>query len=177
MSKSKLVEAFLNEKSSMEQKITDLNNQIIEIKMLNEQNIQLLEKQFLVDKNKLKNQMIEKLNEIANEFRKALYEKIDNTTKKVIGENFLLNTQIKKIAKRIEKLLKENESLKEAVIFSINLSQIFSYKSSLRILILRSKKFNSANKLVKTIFNSIFLLQSAVVLSILKRERDRTTIV
>jgi len=121
-----MVEAFLNEKSTMEQKITDLNNQIIKIKILNEQNIQLLEKQFLVDKNKLKNQMIEKLNEIANEFRKALYEKIDNTTKKVIGENFLLNTQIKKIARRIEKLLKENESLKEAVIFSINLSQIFS---------------------------------------------------
>ena len=116
MSKSKTVEAFLNQKDEMERRITDLNKEIIEMKKLNDKNIQMIEKNFLVEKNKLKNQMIEKLNEIANEFRKALYEKIDNTTKKVIGENFLLNNKIKTITKQIEKLIQENESLKESVI-------------------------------------------------------------
>jgi hypothetical protein len=111
-----MVEAFLNQKDAMEGKIVSLNNEIIEIKKLNDKNIQIIEKNFLIEKHKLKNQMIEKLNEIANEFRKALYEKIDNTTKKVIGENFLLNSHIKTIANKIEKLIQENENLRESVI-------------------------------------------------------------
>ena len=110
-----MVEAFLNQKDVMEEKIVDLSNEILEIKKLNDKNIQIIEKNFLIEKHKLKNQMIEKLNEIANEFRKALYEKIDNTTKKVIGENFLLNSYIKTIANKIEKLIRENENLKQSV--------------------------------------------------------------
>ena len=105
----------MSEKTNFEKNITDLKNQIDQLKIDNQENAHNLEKQYLIEKTRLKNQMIEKLNEIANEFRNALFEKIDNTTKKVIRENFLLNSHNKIITDQINKLIKENEFLKEMV--------------------------------------------------------------
>ena len=110
-----MVEAYLKEKDSLEITIADLQAQIVQLRKDNDDNAYQLEKQHLVEKNKLKNQMIEKLNEIASEFRNALFEKIDITTKKVMRENFLLNSHNKLITDQINKLIRENEYLKETV--------------------------------------------------------------
>ena len=99
----------------MEEKFIQYENIIADLKVCNDKNVSNLERSNLVDKKKLKNEMMDKLNELAREFRKAFHQQITDTTKNAMRENFILTSDLKKLSATTEKLLNQNENLRETV--------------------------------------------------------------
>ncbi|CAF0999468.1 unnamed protein product [Brachionus calyciflorus] len=112
-SKLSMVDNFIKEKTLLDKKLNEQMETIENLKKQNEENVYELEKSFLIEKTKLRSEMIEKLNELANEFRNAFHQQMNNTTKKIIKENYSLNLDLKKLAQTADKLLNENQNLKE----------------------------------------------------------------
>jgi ferritin-like metal-binding protein YciE len=81
----------------------------------NEKNVYNLEKAYIVEKCLLKQQMIEKLNELKNELRSSFHKHMNETTRNLIKTNYFLNSNSKKLAEKLEKLITENETLKKIV--------------------------------------------------------------
>ncbi len=59
--------------------------------------------------------MIEKLNELKNELRSSFHKHMNETTRNLIKTNYFLNSNSKKLAEKLEKLITENETLKKIV--------------------------------------------------------------
>lgn len=114
-SKLSIVENYIKDKENLDKKLNDYAEEVENLKEENQEKIYQLEKLNLIEKNKLRNEMIEKLNELANEFRNAFHQQMNNTTKKIIKENYSLNIDLKKMSETTNKLLNENEILKENV--------------------------------------------------------------
>ena len=76
-----------------------------------------LESSFIDEKDKLKDTMMIKLQEVSEAYQQLCYEKMNKTTKNVIKKNCHLNSVIKRDYSEIKQLFKENQSLRNDVIF------------------------------------------------------------
>jgi hypothetical protein len=115
VTKRNTVEDYIKEKSNLEEKLLAYEKKIEQINEAHRHSLYELEKQSLIEKNKLRVEMIERLNDLANEFRNAFHQQMNNTTKKIIKENYSLNLDLKKLTATVSGLLDENETLKEQV--------------------------------------------------------------
>ena len=127
---------FIKVKSDMEANLKENMETIQMLKDENKKNEYELEKQNLIEKKKLHKEMFEYLDIMAKEFRNAFHQQIrylkiflqenrveiklivnnlSETTRKIIRENYVLNSKIKKITDTTNVLLNENEKLKEIV--------------------------------------------------------------
>ena len=109
------MEQFFNDKAVLEKKLTEAANEIHHLKEQNDKNAFDLEKAFLVEKVKLKEEMMDKLNELAKEFRAVFYQHMGEYTKKVMRQNYLLNLSCQKLSATTDRLSNENKALKETV--------------------------------------------------------------
>ena len=69
----------------------------------------------MFDKDRLKNEMKAKLNELASEFRHLCYDRMTESTKKLLKENVFLNSKIGSFSNTLQKVYDENEKLKKQV--------------------------------------------------------------
>lgn len=77
------VQDFIKEKIELESQQKEHLKIIESLKEENQQNIYNLEKSNLIEKKKLKKEMIEKLNDLAKEFRNAFHQQIRLVFKKI----------------------------------------------------------------------------------------------
>ena len=70
------IQNFIKEKAELEAKLKEHVNKIEILKEENQKHIYELEKSNLVEKKRLKNEMMEKLNDLAKEFRNAFHQQI-----------------------------------------------------------------------------------------------------
>ncbi len=70
------VQNFIKEKAELETKLNEHLKKIENLKEENQKNIYELEKSNLVEKKRLKSEMMEKLNDLAKEFRNAFHQQI-----------------------------------------------------------------------------------------------------
>ncbi|XP_020649088.3 cilia- and flagella-associated protein 157 [Pogona vitticeps] len=73
-----------------------------------------LEKKAVIDKERLKKDMLHRVNAVAVEFRKVAHSQMAETTKRTIRENVALSLQLTKITEQSLQLIQENDRLKEA---------------------------------------------------------------
>uniref|UniRef100_A0A670KHW5 Cilia- and flagella-associated protein 157 n=1 Tax=Podarcis muralis TaxID=64176 RepID=A0A670KHW5_PODMU len=73
-----------------------------------------LERKAVIDKERLKKEMMHRVNTVAAEFRKVAHSQMAETTKRTIRENVTISFQLTKITEQSLQLLQENERLKEA---------------------------------------------------------------
>lgn len=114
-SKLSMVEDFISEKSTMDEKLKEYEEKVENLKKKNRDYVYEMEKKILMEKTQQRNEMIEKLAELANEFRNAFHQQMNQTTKKIIKENYSLNSDLQKLSSTTNKLLDENKALKEKV--------------------------------------------------------------
>ena len=136
------MDEFFNDKAVLEKKLTENKNEIHHLKEQNQKNTCDLEKAFLVEKVKLKEEMLDKLNELAKEFRAVFYQHMGEYTKKVMRQNYLLNLSCQKLSATTDRLSNENKALKQTVNFEyfsvgLNLVLIMVHWNIVRIEILK----------------------------------------
>jgi len=65
-----------------------------------------------VDKDRLKREMVGRVNAVATEFRRVSNQQMAETTKRTIQENVAVNSQLVKLTDKTKDLMSENESLR-----------------------------------------------------------------
>ncbi|XP_075691255.1 cilia- and flagella-associated protein 157 isoform X2 [Rhinoderma darwinii] len=72
-----------------------------------------LEKKAVLDKDRLKKEMVQKVNTVAAEFRRVSNDQMAETTKRAIRENAAISSQLAKMSEKSLELIQENDQLKE----------------------------------------------------------------
>jgi len=99
------LEEFKTKKEEMEKHLEDLENQLLEQEENHKQILYNLERKAVVDKDRLKKEMILRVNEVAAEFRKVSNKQMSETTKRNIRENLSLNMQLGKMSEKTRDLI------------------------------------------------------------------------
>ncbi|XP_071946861.1 cilia- and flagella-associated protein 157-like [Antedon mediterranea] len=71
-----------------------------------------LERKQVVDKDRLKREMVLRVNQVASEFRKVSNKQMADTTKRTIRENVSINAQLGKMSDKTMELIQENDELR-----------------------------------------------------------------
>ncbi|KAM9324328.1 uncharacterized protein PAF06_000355 [Gastrophryne carolinensis] len=72
-----------------------------------------LEKKAVLDKDRLKKEMVQRVNTVAAEFRRVSNNQMAETTKRAIRENVAISSQLTKMSDKSMELIDENDLLKE----------------------------------------------------------------
>ncbi|XP_038638130.1 cilia- and flagella-associated protein 157 [Scyliorhinus canicula] len=71
-----------------------------------------LERRAVVDKDRLKKEMVSRVNAVAAEFRRISKKQVAETTKRAIRENASISNQLGKVSEKSVKIIKANDQLK-----------------------------------------------------------------
>lgn len=103
---------FKVRKDELENEYSDLQNTLEKIKNQHQETLYALERKQVVDKDRLKKEMIHRVNAVATEFRRVSNQQMAETTKRTIQENVAVNSQLIKLTDKTKDLMAENESLR-----------------------------------------------------------------
>ncbi|OAJ44441.1 hypothetical protein BDEG_27667 [Batrachochytrium dendrobatidis JEL423] len=105
-------------KSAMQSELETMQTQFIHYKTLLEKKeceyrdtIHNIERKVLQDKNQMKREMLQKVNEAVANFRRVADQQMAETTKRAIRENMAITSQLKKMSSKTIELIAENDSL------------------------------------------------------------------
>uniref|UniRef100_A0A4W3GLQ8 Cilia- and flagella-associated protein 157 n=1 Tax=Callorhinchus milii TaxID=7868 RepID=A0A4W3GLQ8_CALMI len=73
-----------------------------------------LERRAVIDKDRLKKEMISRLNTVATEFRRVSKTQMSQTTKRTIRENVSISIQLGKMSDKSLQLIKQNDEMRKA---------------------------------------------------------------
>ena len=121
--KLKSLEEYLKNEEATKKYVIELENQLKDLKIKHTEELYIIGKNHLFDKDRLKNEMKTKLNELGSEFRHLFYDRMRESTKKLLKENVFLNSKINSLTDTLQNVYKENKRLKSTVIlnfFAIN---------------------------------------------------------
>jgi len=103
---------FKVRKDELEAQYKDLEANLDSVNNLHRTKIYKLERKQVIDKDRLKREMVSKVNEVSNEFRRISNQQMAETTKRTIQENVAVNSQLVKLTDKTKDLMAENESLR-----------------------------------------------------------------
>ena len=105
------LEEYRKNKKAYDENLQQLQHEIQEQKKTSDERIYQLEKQSVLDKDRLRKEMVTKVNLVAAEFRKMSDLQMADTTKRAIQENVTVNLQLQKMSDKTTELMKDNERL------------------------------------------------------------------
>ncbi|XP_044848414.1 cilia- and flagella-associated protein 157 [Mauremys mutica] len=108
------LEEFRIQKDELMGKFAALEEQLKKQEEDHKEYIYNLERKAVLDKDRLKKEMMQRVNVVAAEFRKVSNSQMAETTKRTIRENVAINVQLAKMSDRSYDLIQENDMLKEA---------------------------------------------------------------
>ncbi|XP_038230102.1 cilia- and flagella-associated protein 157 [Dermochelys coriacea] len=108
------LEEFRIQKEDLLGKFAALEEQLKKQEENHKEYIYNLERKAVLDKDRLKKEMMQRVNVVAAEFRKVSNSQMAETTKRTIRENVAINVQLAKMSDRSYDLIQENDMLKEA---------------------------------------------------------------
>jgi len=106
------LEEFKNARAELDKRFADLEEQLKQQELEHQEIIYTMGRKAVVDKDRLKKEMILRVNEVAAEFRKVSNKQMSETTKRNIRENLSMNMQLGKMSEKTRDLIHENDSLK-----------------------------------------------------------------
>ncbi|XP_053523672.1 cilia- and flagella-associated protein 157 [Artibeus jamaicensis] len=108
------LEEFRLQKEELTDKFTSLEDQLHMQEKEFKDYVYNLEKKSVLDKDRVKKEVIQRLNMVATEFRKVATDQMWDTTKRAILENNAVTLQLSKVTRHGMRLLQENDQLKGA---------------------------------------------------------------
>ncbi|KAM6430835.1 cilia- and flagella-associated protein 157 [Liasis olivaceus] len=108
------LEEFRLQKDEMMARFAERENQLRKQEEQHKEIIYSLERKAVIDKERLKKDMLHRVNAVAAEFRKVSNSQMAETTKRTIRENVSISLQLTKITEQSLQLIQENDRLKEA---------------------------------------------------------------
>ncbi|XP_069741843.1 cilia- and flagella-associated protein 157 [Narcine bancroftii] len=106
------LEEFRVQKDDLMAKFAVLEQQLKQQEEAHSDIIYNLERRAVVDKDRLKKEMIARVNTVAAEFRQISKKQVAETTKRAIRENVSISNQLGKMSDKSMKIIKENDELK-----------------------------------------------------------------
>ncbi|XP_032904631.1 cilia- and flagella-associated protein 157 isoform X2 [Amblyraja radiata] len=106
------LEEFRVQKEDLMAKFAALEEQLKQQEEEHSDIIYNLERRAVVDKDRLKKEMIARVNAVASEFRRISKKQVAETTKRAIRENVSISSQLGKMSDKSIKIIKENDELK-----------------------------------------------------------------
>ncbi|KAJ3182622.1 hypothetical protein HDU87_007960 [Geranomyces variabilis] len=106
---------FAARKVELEQQLIYLKGQLEAKERTFKDTVHNIERKVLQDKNMLKREMLQKVNEAVANFQRVADQQMAETTKRAIRENMMITSQLKKMSSKTMELIAENDSLKEKV--------------------------------------------------------------
>ncbi|XP_077624392.1 cilia- and flagella-associated protein 157 isoform X1 [Crocuta crocuta] len=106
------LEEFRLQKEDLTEKFTTLEDQLRRQESEHKDYMYSLEKKSVLDKDRLRKEIIQRVNLVASEFRKLATSQMWDTTKRAIIENSTVTLQLSKVSRQGAQLLQENEQLK-----------------------------------------------------------------
>ena len=113
MSATYSLQDFKVRKDELEAQYKDLQANLDSVNNMHRTKIYQLERKQVIDKDRLKREMVSRVNEVSNEFRRISNQQMAETTKRTIQENVAVNSQLVKLTDKTKDLMAENESLRE----------------------------------------------------------------
>lgn len=107
------LEEFKVQREDLMAKFAKLEDEFETNKEEHKEIIYNLERKAVVDKDRLKKEMILRVNQVAAEFRKVSNKQMAETTKRTIRENVSINAQLSKMSEKTMELIQENDQLRE----------------------------------------------------------------
>ncbi|XP_029059145.1 cilia- and flagella-associated protein 157 [Monodon monoceros] len=106
------LEEFRLQKEELTEKFMLLEDQLRKQENEHKDYVHALEKKSALDADRLKKEIIQRVNVVATEFRKVATSQMGDTTKRAIMENNTMTLQLAKISRQGMQLLQENEQLR-----------------------------------------------------------------
>lgn len=106
------LEEFRVQRAALTRKSEDMHRHIREQEAYYKEQIYQLERKAVLDKDKLKREMLARVNSVAAEFRQVSNKQMADTTKKAIQENVTINSQLAKMSDRTMEMITENDEIK-----------------------------------------------------------------
>ncbi|GFS18027.1 cilia- and flagella-associated protein 157 [Elysia marginata] len=107
------LEEFKVQKEDLMAKFAMMEEELAQKDADHKEHLYALEKKAVMDKDRLKKEMILRVNQVAAEFRKVSNKQMAETTKRTIRENVSINAQLAKMSDKTIELIQENGELKE----------------------------------------------------------------
>ncbi|KAM7144397.1 cilia- and flagella-associated protein 157 [Macrochelys suwanniensis] len=108
------LEEFRIQKEDLMGKFAAVEEQLKKQEEDHKEYIYNLERKAVLDKDRLKKEMMQRVNVVAAEFRKVSNSQMSETTKRTLRENVAISVQLAKMSDRSYDLIQENDTLKEA---------------------------------------------------------------
>ncbi|XP_072816264.1 cilia- and flagella-associated protein 157 isoform X2 [Vicugna pacos] len=106
------LEEFRLQKEELTEKFTLLEDQLRKQESEYKDYVHNLEKKSVLDKDRLRKEIIQRVNLVASEFHKVAKNQMWDTTKRAIMENNAVTLQLTKVSRQGMQLLQENEQLR-----------------------------------------------------------------
>ncbi|XP_072176647.1 cilia- and flagella-associated protein 157-like [Diadema setosum] len=106
------LEEFKVQKEDLKKKFEQMEEELEKQADEHKDEIYKLEKKQVVDKDRLKREMVLRVNQVAAEFRKVSNKQMADTTKRTIRENVSIHAQLAKMSDKTMELIEENEELR-----------------------------------------------------------------
>ncbi|CAG5115506.1 unnamed protein product [Candidula unifasciata] len=107
------LEEFKVQREELMARFAQMEEELSRRESENKENLYMLEKKAVMDKDRLKKEMILRVNQVAAEFRKVSNKQMAETTKRTIRENVSINAQLAKMSDKTIELIQENDDLRE----------------------------------------------------------------
>jgi len=107
------LEEFRVQKEDLMNKFEEMEELLRKQEVGHSDQIYQLERKAVVDKDRLKKEMILRVNTVASEFRKVSNKQMAETTKRTIRENVMINGQLSKMSDKTVEMISENDELKD----------------------------------------------------------------
>lgn len=115
MAKLTALEEFESQKEKLSADLADLQHQLETLKADHKVDKAEIEKKVIIDKDRLKKEMVVKVSQVAAEFRRVSNKQMADTTKRTIKENVSINNQLQKMSEKVVDLVDENDVSKMKV--------------------------------------------------------------
>ncbi|XP_016066492.1 PREDICTED: uncharacterized protein C9orf117 homolog [Miniopterus natalensis] len=106
------LEEFRLQKEELMEKFTSLEDQLRKQEKEYKDYVYNLEKKSVLDKDRVKKEIIQRVNTVATDFRKVATSQMWDTTKRAILENNTVTLQLSKVSQHGIQLLRENDQLR-----------------------------------------------------------------
>ncbi|XP_078082421.1 cilia- and flagella-associated protein 157 [Mustelus asterias] len=106
------LEEFRVQKEDLMAKFAALEAKLKNQELAHSEVIYDLERRAVMDKDRLKKDMVSRVNAVAVEFRRISKRQVAETTKRAIRENASISSQLGKMSEKSVKIIKENDELK-----------------------------------------------------------------
>lgn len=106
------VQVYLKEKSELESRMSELREEMDRVRVDHVEQVKSMEKRGLLEKHRLRNEMIERVNELAHTIRVENYKRMSERSRRLVNEVHASNREL---SKQNAQLVDENRTLRRIV--------------------------------------------------------------